>query len=44
MLSLFLDRLDGVKYESGKINVINKKTGHKPKFYQKKWCVYECIE
>ncbi|XP_068586194.1 inhibitor of Bruton tyrosine kinase [Cebidichthys violaceus] len=29
-------RLDGVKYESGKINVINKKTGNKPKFYQKK--------
>ncbi|XP_068425701.1 inhibitor of Bruton tyrosine kinase [Clinocottus analis] len=34
-------RLDGVKYESGKINVINKKTGHKPKFYQKK-CSYLC--
>uniref|UniRef100_A0A3Q4BQQ8 BTB domain-containing protein n=1 Tax=Mola mola TaxID=94237 RepID=A0A3Q4BQQ8_MOLML len=30
-------RLDGVKYENGKINVINKKTGNKPKFYQKKW-------
>ncbi|XP_075952524.1 inhibitor of Bruton tyrosine kinase [Anarhichas minor] len=29
-------RLDGVKYESGKINVINKKTGNKTKFYQKK--------
>ncbi|XP_054477461.1 inhibitor of Bruton tyrosine kinase [Anoplopoma fimbria] len=29
-------RLDGVKYESGKINVVNKKTGNKPKFYQKK--------
>uniref|UniRef100_A0A8C4E2S7 Inhibitor of Bruton agammaglobulinemia tyrosine kinase n=1 Tax=Dicentrarchus labrax TaxID=13489 RepID=A0A8C4E2S7_DICLA len=40
-LSLFLDRLDGVKYESGKINVINKKTGNKPKFYQKK-CSYLC--
>uniref|UniRef100_A0A8C4E2N5 Inhibitor of Bruton agammaglobulinemia tyrosine kinase n=1 Tax=Dicentrarchus labrax TaxID=13489 RepID=A0A8C4E2N5_DICLA len=34
-------RLDGVKYESGKINVINKKTGNKPKFYQKK-CSYLC--
>uniref|UniRef100_A0A8C3G216 Inhibitor of Bruton tyrosine kinase n=1 Tax=Cyclopterus lumpus TaxID=8103 RepID=A0A8C3G216_CYCLU len=29
------------KYESGKINVINKKAGHKPKFYQKK-CSYLC--
>lgn len=38
---LFLDRLDGVKYESGKINVTNKKTGNKPKFYQKKWFVYD---
>lgn len=43
MLSLLLDRLDGVKYESGKINVINKKTGNKPKFYQKKWWVYMSI-
>uniref|UniRef100_A0A7N6FA14 BTB domain-containing protein n=1 Tax=Anabas testudineus TaxID=64144 RepID=A0A7N6FA14_ANATE len=34
-------RLDGVKYENGKINVINKKTGNKPKFYQKK-CSYLC--
>lgn len=34
-------RLDGVKYESGKINVINKKTGNKPKFNQKK-CSYLC--
>ncbi|XP_076592864.1 inhibitor of Bruton tyrosine kinase [Chaetodon auriga] len=34
-------RLDGVKYESGKINVINKKTGTKPKFFQKK-CSYLC--
>uniref|UniRef100_A0A8C2ZL37 Inhibitor of Bruton tyrosine kinase n=1 Tax=Cyclopterus lumpus TaxID=8103 RepID=A0A8C2ZL37_CYCLU len=34
-------KLDGVKYESGKINVINKKAGHKPKFYQKK-CSYLC--
>lgn len=29
-------RLDGVKYESGKIYVTKKKTGNKPKFYQKK--------
>ncbi|XP_028281247.1 inhibitor of Bruton tyrosine kinase isoform X2 [Parambassis ranga] len=34
-------RLDGVKYENGKINIINKKTGNKPKFYQKK-CSYLC--
>ncbi|KAM8870686.1 inhibitor of Bruton tyrosine kinase [Spinachia spinachia] len=34
-------RLDGVKYESGKINVIRKKSGNKPKFYQKK-CSYLC--
>ncbi|KAM4580467.1 inhibitor of Bruton tyrosine kinase [Odontesthes bonariensis] len=34
-------RLDGIKYEHGKINVINKKTGSKPKFYQKK-CSYLC--
>uniref|UniRef100_A0AAX7TE19 BTB domain-containing protein n=1 Tax=Astatotilapia calliptera TaxID=8154 RepID=A0AAX7TE19_ASTCA len=34
-------RLDGVKYENGKINVTNKKTGNKPKFYQKK-CSYLC--
>nr|XP_046255607.1 inhibitor of Bruton tyrosine kinase [Scatophagus argus] len=34
-------RLDGVKYESGKINVIHKKTGNRPKFYQKK-CSYLC--
>ncbi|TDH12323.1 hypothetical protein EPR50_G00071040 [Perca flavescens] len=34
-------RLDGVKYENGKINVINKKTGNKPKFFQKK-CSYLC--
>lgn len=38
---LFLHRLDGVKYENGKINVTNKKTGNKPKFYQKKW--YVCV-
>uniref|UniRef100_A0A7N9AQ17 Inhibitor of Bruton agammaglobulinemia tyrosine kinase n=1 Tax=Mastacembelus armatus TaxID=205130 RepID=A0A7N9AQ17_9TELE len=34
-------RLDGVKYENGKINVVHKKTGNKPKFYQKK-CSYLC--
>uniref|UniRef100_A0A3Q3JX55 BTB domain-containing protein n=1 Tax=Monopterus albus TaxID=43700 RepID=A0A3Q3JX55_MONAL len=34
-------RLDGVKYENGKISVIHKKTGNKPKFYQKK-CSYLC--
>uniref|UniRef100_A0AAQ5YCA8 BTB domain-containing protein n=1 Tax=Amphiprion ocellaris TaxID=80972 RepID=A0AAQ5YCA8_AMPOC len=34
-------RLDGVKYENGKINVILKKTGNKPKFYRKK-CSYLC--
>ncbi|XP_037532373.1 inhibitor of Bruton tyrosine kinase [Nematolebias whitei] len=34
-------RLDGVKYENGKINVIQKKTGNKPKFFQKK-CSYLC--
>ncbi|KAM9310117.1 inhibitor of Bruton tyrosine kinase [Pholidichthys leucotaenia] len=34
-------RLDGVKYENGKINVVHKKSGNKPKFYQKK-CSYLC--
>uniref|UniRef100_A0A4W4HB15 BTB domain-containing protein n=1 Tax=Electrophorus electricus TaxID=8005 RepID=A0A4W4HB15_ELEEL len=34
-------RLDGVKYENGKINVVQKKTGNKPRFYQKK-CPYLC--
>ncbi|XP_076827712.1 inhibitor of Bruton tyrosine kinase [Brachyhypopomus gauderio] len=29
-------RLDGVKYENGKINVVQKKTGSKPRFNQKK--------
>lgn len=37
--TLFLGRLDGVKYENGKINVVNRKSGSKPKFYQKKWYV-----
>ena len=32
-------RLDGVKYENGKINVVHKKTGNKPKFNQRKWQV-----
>lgn len=36
-LSLLPGSLDGVKYENGIVKVINKKTGHKPKFYQKKW-------
>ncbi|XP_019711856.1 inhibitor of Bruton tyrosine kinase isoform X1 [Hippocampus comes] len=34
-------RLDGVKYEGGKINVIHKKTGNNLKFNQKK-CSYLC--
>lgn len=34
---LFLNRLDGVKFENGKINVIEKKTGNKSKLNQKKW-------
>ncbi|XP_058504067.1 inhibitor of Bruton tyrosine kinase isoform X1 [Solea solea] len=34
-------RLDAVKYEHGKINVTNKKTGNKFKFCQKK-CSYLC--
>lgn len=37
--TLFFGRLDGVKYENGKINVVNRKSGSKPKFYQKKWYV-----
>lgn len=37
--TLFFGRLDGVKYENGKINVVNRKTGNKPKFSQKKWYV-----
>uniref|UniRef100_A0AAQ6A034 BTB domain-containing protein n=1 Tax=Amphiprion ocellaris TaxID=80972 RepID=A0AAQ6A034_AMPOC len=40
-LSSLSARLDGVKYENGKINVILKKTGNKPKFYRKK-CSYLC--
>lgn len=38
--SLFLDRLDAVKYESGKIKITKKKTANKPKFYQKKWYAF----
>uniref|UniRef100_A0A8C5C5Q9 Inhibitor of Bruton tyrosine kinase n=1 Tax=Gadus morhua TaxID=8049 RepID=A0A8C5C5Q9_GADMO len=34
-------RLDGVKYENGRINVVHKKTGNKLKFNQKK-CAYLC--
>lgn len=34
-------RLDGVKYDHGKINVVQKKTGSKLKFNQKK-CSYLC--
>lgn len=30
-------RLDGVRLENGKINVINRKNGNKLKFNQKKW-------
>lgn len=37
--TLFCGRLDGVKYENGKINVVNRKSGNKPKFNQKKWYV-----
>lgn len=37
--TLLFGRLDGVKYENGKINVVNRKSGNKPKFYQKKWYV-----
>uniref|UniRef100_A0A672HSF6 BTB domain-containing protein n=1 Tax=Salarias fasciatus TaxID=181472 RepID=A0A672HSF6_SALFA len=40
-LSSLSARLDGVKFENGKINIVNKKTGSKPKFYQKK-CSYLC--
>ncbi|XP_072535963.1 inhibitor of Bruton tyrosine kinase [Salminus brasiliensis] len=34
-------RLDGVKYENGKISVVQKKTGNKPRFSLKK-CPYLC--
>ncbi|KAM3873183.1 inhibitor of Bruton tyrosine kinase [Diretmus argenteus] len=34
-------RLDGVKYENGKINVIHKKTDNRPKFNRNK-CSYLC--
>lgn len=35
-------RLDGVKYENGQISVVQKKTGNRPRFYLKKWCVMSC--
>lgn len=42
--SLFFSfRLDGVKYENGKIVVTHKKTGNKPKFSQKKWCTSDLL-
>ncbi|KAJ8290893.1 hypothetical protein GJAV_G00018920 [Gymnothorax javanicus] len=40
-ISSLCARLDGVRYENGKINVIHKKLGSKPKFQQKK-CSYLC--
>ncbi|KFR11508.1 Inhibitor of Bruton tyrosine kinase [Opisthocomus hoazin] len=40
-LSHLSGRLDGVKLENGKINVVNKKNGNKPKLNQKK-CSYLC--
>ncbi|KAK2844181.1 hypothetical protein Q5P01_010840 [Channa striata] len=40
-LSSLSARLDKIKYENGKINVLNKKTGNKLKFYQKQ-CSYLC--
>uniref|UniRef100_A0A8C9U8A4 Inhibitor of Bruton tyrosine kinase n=1 Tax=Serinus canaria TaxID=9135 RepID=A0A8C9U8A4_SERCA len=40
-LSNLSGRLDGVSLENGKINVVNKKNGNKPKLNQKK-CSYLC--
>nr|XP_006115955.1 inhibitor of Bruton tyrosine kinase isoform X1 [Pelodiscus sinensis] len=40
-LSNLSERLDGVKLENGKINVVNKKNGNKPKLNQRK-CSYLC--
>ncbi|KAM6279319.1 inhibitor of Bruton tyrosine kinase isoform 2-T2 [Porphyrio hochstetteri] len=40
-LSNLSSRLDGVRLENGKINVVNKKNGNKPKLNQKK-CSYLC--
>lgn len=34
-----MTRLDGVKFENGKISVAQKKTGNKLRLNQKKWCV-----
>ncbi|KAM4772213.1 inhibitor of Bruton tyrosine kinase [Rhinophrynus dorsalis] len=35
-LSSLSSRLDGVRYENGRINVVHKKSGNKPRFSQKK--------
>ncbi|XP_075001483.1 inhibitor of Bruton tyrosine kinase isoform X4 [Calonectris borealis] len=40
-LSNLSGRLDGVRLENGKINVVNRKNGNKPKLNQKK-CSYLC--
>ncbi|NXF38840.1 IBTK kinase, partial [Nyctibius bracteatus] len=40
-LSNLSGRLDGVRLENGRINVVNKKNGNKPKLNQKK-CSYLC--
>ncbi|XP_010190030.1 PREDICTED: inhibitor of Bruton tyrosine kinase isoform X3 [Mesitornis unicolor] len=40
-LSNLSGRLDGIRLENGKINVVNKKNGNKPKLNQKK-CSYLC--
>lgn len=37
LLMLMICRLDGVRLENGKINVVNRKNGNKLKFNQKKW-------
>uniref|UniRef100_A0A8C9V9U3 Inhibitor of Bruton tyrosine kinase n=1 Tax=Scleropages formosus TaxID=113540 RepID=A0A8C9V9U3_SCLFO len=40
-ISSLVARLDGVRYENGRINVLHKKTGNKLKFNPKK-CLYLC--
>ncbi|KFV76756.1 Inhibitor of Bruton tyrosine kinase [Dryobates pubescens] len=40
-LSSLSERLDGVRLENGKIHVVNKKNGNKPKLHQNK-CSYLC--
>ncbi|XP_069462415.1 inhibitor of Bruton tyrosine kinase [Ambystoma mexicanum] len=40
-ISSLNSRLDGVRYENGKIKVVNKKSGNKPKLYQNK-CSFLC--